>query len=63
VRKSTTEIRNELAASRRVPPPVVDEPDDTCPHGKDWLACEVCIAAGEELKRRGMRAILGAFDG
>jgi hypothetical protein len=26
-------------------------------------ACEVCVAAGEELKRRGLRAILGAFDG
>jgi hypothetical protein len=28
---SANEIRNELAASRRVPPPVVDEPDDDLP--------------------------------
>ena len=60
---SANEIRNELAASRSVPSPLVDEQDDDLPSRKDCLACEVCVAAGEGLKRRGLRAILGAFDG
>ena len=61
-RLRANEIRNELAASRSVPSPLVDEPDDDLPSRKDCLACEVCVAAGEGLKRRGLRAIPGAFD-
>ena len=56
-----TEIRNELSASRRSPPPPADEPEDTCPHGLGWLECKLCMAAGEELKRRGLRAFLSTF--
>jgi predicted DNA-binding transcriptional regulator AlpA len=56
-----TEIRNELTASR-TPRATTDDQEDRCPHNLSWLACPECVAAGEALKRQGLRAFLTAFD-
>lgn len=61
-----TQLVNELGADRPAPPPppargAEPEEEDLCPHGRAWLSCEVCAAAGEELKRRGVQALWSAL--
>lgn len=59
-----TELSNEIAGSRQWPTspgPDADDSEELCPHGEGWLSCPTCVAAGEDLRRRGLRAIWAAL--
>lgn len=59
-----TELSNEIAGSRRSPTspgPEAEDGEELCPHGDGWLSCPACVAAGEELRRRGLRAMWAAL--
>jgi predicted DNA-binding transcriptional regulator AlpA len=60
------ELTHELDGARRADTarsPIADPSDDLCPHARPWLACEICVAAGEALRRKGLRSVWNSLGG